>query len=122
MANRRMLLSKEGKEILDLITEYLEVDRPTAIKISLSKGLQISYGEIKSNTLDSKDKWTIPDNIIKENDFLLFKHLIQNEAEMSLDEESLHKLMIFYIESGLRVIHEIYQEKTSMEDLRISIL
>lgn len=117
-----MLLSREGKSMLDLITEYLEIDRPTTIKIALAKGLQVSRGKINNNTIDNKNKWTIPDNIIKENDFLLFKHLIQNEVEVSLDEESLHESMITYIESGLRVINEIYHEKTSMEDLRISIL
>lgn len=81
MSNRRMLLSQEGKEILDTVADVLEVGRPIAIKIALAKGLAISDGPVDENYMQWKNKWTIPDNIIKEKEFLLFKHLIINEVK-----------------------------------------
>lgn len=122
MSNRRIRLTEDGKKILDLLTEQLEVDRPTAIHIALAKGIQISDQVPNEEYSDNKNKWTIPDNIIKEQEFLLFKHLIINEVQTTVDDETLHDLMRLYIEKGLRKMHDIYKEKTSMEDLRISIL
>lgn len=49
MSNRRMLLSQEGKEILDTVADVLEVGRPIAIKIALAKGLAISDGPVDEN-------------------------------------------------------------------------
>ncbi|WP_188207541.1 hypothetical protein [Alkalibacillus aidingensis] len=122
MSNRRMKLSVKGKELLDLIMENLEVERPLAIKIALAKGLQNSNKEVPQSFLDGKQGWVIPDNIIKDNEFLLFKHLIFEELNQSTDDESLHDIMSNYIEKGLRDIYEVYQQKTSMEDLKIAIL
>lgn len=93
MSNKRMQLSEEGKEILDLIANSLEVDRPAAVKIALSRGLAVSNGPIITEFNGGKNKWTIPDNIIKDKEFLLFKHLIINEVNQSLSDEELHKHM-----------------------------
>lgn len=122
MSNRRMQLSEEGKEILDLIANSLEVERPTAVKIALSRGLAVSNGPITTEFDGGKNKWTIPDNIIKDKEFLLFKHLIINEVNMSLNDDELQKHMIAFIEEGLRKLKVDYDSKTSMEDLRLTIL
>ncbi|MGE1102037.1 hypothetical protein [Peribacillus simplex] len=122
MSNRRMSLSEEGKIILEQIMGSLEVERPLAVKISLAKGISCSDGEIIDEFVGGKNKWTIPDNIIKDKEFLLFKHLIINEAKKSLDDESLHKYMLSFIEKGLRVLKNELDEKTSIEDFRITIL
>ena len=122
MANRRMTLSEEGKIILDKMADLLEVERPMAVKIALAKGLATSNGSIKEDYSGGKNKWTIPDSIIKDKEFLLFKHLIINEVKQPLNEDDLHKHMLAYIEDGLRVLNKAVENKTSMEDLRISIL
>lgn len=122
MSNKRMQLSEEGKVILDLIANALEVDRPIAVKIALSKGLAVSNGPITTEFEGGKNKWTIPDNIIKDKEFLLFKHLIINEVNTSLTDEELHKHMIAFIEEGLRKLKADHDSKTSMEDLRLTIL
>lgn len=122
MSNRRMSLSEEGKIILDQIMDSLEVERPLAVKISLAKGISCSDGEIIDEFVGGKNKWTIPDNIIKDKEFLLFKHLIINETKKSLDDEILHKYMLSFIEKGLRVLKNELDEKTSIEDFRITIL
>ena len=120
MANRRMLLSAEGKEILDTLTAALELDRPTVVHIALAKGIASDETPIKE--FDTKNKWTIPDNIIKERDFLLFKHLIIQKADRTLDDDELHKEMIILIENGLRIMQHLNDNKTSMQDLRLLIL
>ncbi len=121
MSNKRMSLSEEGKQILDDVVNHLEVDRPHAIKIALAKGIAVCTNP-SLEAITGGNKWTIPDNIIKEKEFILFKHLIINEAERSLNDEELHQYMIAYIEYGLRTIKELQSEKTSMEDVKLMIL
>ena len=122
LTNRRMLLSEEGKEILDNIAAVLEIERPMAIKIALAKGISISEGVVIEDYNDGKNKWTIPDNIIKDKEFLLFKHLIINEVNMPLNEDELHKHMLAFIEKGLRKLKNDLKNKTSLEDFRLKIL
>ncbi|MFJ7859080.1 hypothetical protein ACIQZM_14425 [Peribacillus sp. NPDC097206] len=117
-----MSLSEEGKIILDQIMDSLEVERPFAVKIALAKGISKSDSMITEEYSGGKNKWTIPDNIIKDKEFLLFKHLIINEVKTSLDDENLHKHMIAFIEKGLRILKKELEEKTSIEDYRITIL
>ncbi|MBB5180252.1 hypothetical protein HNQ44_001680 [Planomicrobium koreense] len=120
MANKRMLLSAEGKEILDTLTAALELDRPTVVHIALAKG--IAENDLLNEQLDTRNRWTIPDNIIKEKDFLLFKHLIIQKADRILNDDELHKYMIILIENGLRIMKNLNDNKTSMQDLRLLIL
>lgn len=116
-----MSLSEEGKQILDEVVSFLEIDRPHAIKIALAKGIATCTGP-PPETISRGTKWTIPDNIIKESEFTLFKHLIFEEAKKSLNDEELHQFMLAYIEQGLRIIISIQSEKTSLEDARLIIL
>jgi hypothetical protein len=122
MSNRRMQLSQKGKEILDTIADTLEIERPMAVKIALAKGISISNGAVKEEFEGGTDKWTIPESIIKDKEFLLFKHLIINEIGTPLNEVDLHKHMLDFIEKGLRKLSEQLKNKTSMEDFRLTIL
>lgn len=122
MANRRMNLSGTGKEILDLLCEVLEIDRPQGVKIALAKGIAKANGKIEDDFKDQKTKWTIPDNIIKDKEFLLFKHLIINELQNPLNEDAIHQSMLMYIEYGFRIIKREIDNLSSLEDYRITIL
>jgi hypothetical protein len=122
MSNRRMQLSEKGKAILDTIADTLEVERPMAVKIALAKGISISNGAVSEEFEGGNDKWTIPESIIKDKEFLLFKHLIINEVGAPLNEVDLHKHMLAFIEMGLRILGEQLRNKTSMEDFRLTIL
>jgi hypothetical protein len=122
MSNRRMQLSEKGKIILDTFADTLEVDRPMAVKIALAKGLSISNGHVTDEFDGGNQKWTIPEGIIKDKEFLLFKHLIINEISSPLDEADLHKHMLAFIEKGLRKLDDDLISKTSMEDFRLIIL
>ena len=122
MSNRRMNLSEDGKKILDLIVEVLEVERPMAVKIALAKGISVSNGPVLDEFANSKNKWTIPDNIIKDKEYLMFKHLIINEVQEALDEDQLHQHMLLFIEKGLQTLKNEYEGKTSLEDFRLTIL
>ncbi|MED4027946.1 hypothetical protein P4672_16975 [Priestia megaterium] len=122
MSNRRMLLSEEGKQILDRVVDSLECERPMAVKIALAKGISISEGPVSEQYSLGKNKWTIPDNIIKDKEFLLFKHLIINEVSTPLADDDLHKHMLAFIEKGLRKLEDDLENKTSMEDFRLRII
>ncbi|TCN11065.1 hypothetical protein EV581_104464 [Bacillus sp. BK006] len=122
MSNRRMLLSEEGKKILDRVVDSLECERPMAVKIALAKGISISEGPVSEQYSPGKNKWTIPDNIIKDKEFLLFKHLIINEVSTPLTDDDLHKHMLTFIEKGLRKLEDDLENKTSMEDFRLRII
>jgi hypothetical protein len=122
MSNRRMQLSERGKEILDTLAETLEIERPMAVKIALAKGLSISNGAVTEEIEGGNHKWTIPEGIIKEKEFLLFKHLIINEVGTSLNEPELHKHMLCFIENGLRKLEDDLNKKSSLADIRLNIL
>lgn len=122
MANRRMNLSAEGKEILESLTDSLELERPFIVRIALAKGIATHVIMDLNLKYETKNGWTIPDNIIKDQEFLLFKHLIIQYAENNLTDDELHKEMILYIEHGLRVLQKLENNKSSLEDLRLLIL
>ncbi|PFV84629.1 hypothetical protein COL05_04875 [Bacillus sp. AFS059628] len=122
MANRRMNLSGTGKETLDLLCEVLEIDRPQGIKIALAKGIANDTGKINDDFKDGKNKWTIPDNIIKDKEFLLFKHLIINEMQVALNEDEITQSILLYIEYGLKIIKQEVDNLSSLEDYRIIVL
>lgn len=117
-----MNLSGTGKEILENLIGILEIERPLGIKIALAKGISIANGEITEEFKDSLKKWMIPDNIIKDQEFTLFKHLIINEVNKSLTNDELHKHMLLFIESGLRHLDQQIKSLNSLEDARIKIL
>lgn len=122
MANKKMNLTGTGKEILESLCDYLEVERPLAIKIALAKGLAKSEGQLSETYKDNKQKWIIPDNIIRDKEYLLFKHLIINELENTISEDQLDDHFLSYIEYGLRIIQEEIENISSIEDYRIKIL
>ncbi|PFI26381.1 hypothetical protein [Bacillus cereus] len=122
MANRRMNLSGTGKETLDLLCEVLEIDRPQGVKMALAKGIANATGKINDDFKDGKNKWTIPDNIIKDKEFLLFKHLIINEMQIALNEDEITQNMLLYIEYGLKIIKQEIDNLSSLEDYRIIVL
>jgi len=122
VANRRMNLSAEGKEILESLTDSLELERPFIVRIALAKGIATHVIMDLNLKYETKNGWTIPDNIIKDQEFLLFKHLIIQYAENNLTDDELHKEMILYIEHGLRVLQKLENNKSSLEDLRLLIL
>ncbi|MEH6908858.1 hypothetical protein, partial [Neobacillus drentensis] len=104
------------------IAETLEIERPMAVKIALAKGISLSNGAITEVFDSGSNKWTIPDNIIKDKEFVMFKHLIINEVGTPLNEAELHNHMLAFIEKGLRTLNEELKNKTSMEDFRLMIL
>jgi hypothetical protein len=122
MANRRMQLSGEGKEILDKLCDILEIDRPFAIHIALAKGIARASGPVSLDFEQKKQKWIIPEGIIKDKDYVLFKHLIINEIKKPLTDEEVQKYMAQYIEYGLQIIALELKQRTSLEDYRITVL
>ena len=122
MSNRKMILSGAGKELLELLRDALEVERAQAIKIALAKGIANANSMLNTEYHDVGKKWPIPDGIIRGNDYLLFKHLIINEQERSLNEDEVNDFMLLYIEHGLRITKLEMDNLTSLEDYRLSIL
>lgn len=122
MSNKKLNISVDGKTILDEFCEILEIDRPDTIKLALAKGIAITNGPVKIIDFPSSNKWTVPEGIIKGNDYLLFKHLIFNEQKKTFTEEELAKQMVYFLEIGLRELQKIQRAKNSLEDIRLSIL
>ncbi|MFC2947981.1 hypothetical protein [Virgibacillus sediminis] len=119
MANRKLSLSKEGKDILEKAVVSLDLERALVVKMSLAKG--IAHKDDVQFDTNSTPKWTIPD-IIKNNEFLMFKHLIISKNRETVEEEELYGLMQFYIEKGIRVIGKELDNKNSLEDSRFVII
>ena len=120
MANKKLNLSKEGKELLEEVKDSLDLERALVLKVALAKGIS-SEEEFKFD-MTSSPKWTIPDNIIKDNEFLMFKHLIISKNSTSFEDNELQNKILFYIEKGVRVLNNELNEKNSLEDSRLVIL
>jgi len=121
MSNRKRNLSGTGKELLDSLCVRAEVERPVAIKIALAKGIALGRYELEPPK-DDKPKWTIPDGLIKDREYLLFKHLIIQEQQKSLDEDAVNDYFAAYIEGGLRALQQVAEAQTSLEDFRLKML
>jgi hypothetical protein len=121
MANRKVSISMEAKEILENVCSVLEIERPLGVKMALAKGIA-AFTDAHSFTQVGEGKWSVPDGIIRGNDYLLFKHLIINEINMTLNEEETNKYFGLFIETGLSVIKYEISQLSSIEDYRITIL
>lgn len=121
MSNRKMPISEQGKIMLDIIKDALEIERPMAVKIALAKGLAGSAGPVLE-VFPGGNKWTIPEGIIKDKEFILFRHLILSELKKPLTDEELAHHMALFIDKGIRILKSEYDNKSSLEDFRISIL
>lgn len=123
MANGKLLISAEGKEIIDRLMAILNINhRPTIVKIALAKGIAISEGPEPIQSYPTKDNWLFGDGIIKGNEYLLFKHLIINEQQLQIEQDMIDKYFVHYIEKGLRELNRIEKEKNSLEDFRLALI
>lgn len=122
MANRRFAISMDSKDVLDKLCSVLEVERPSGVRIALAKGIASTQSISQSCSISGTGKWTVPDGIIKGQEYILFKHLIINEQNTMLDEENITKHLANYTEKGLLIIEQELREVSSLEDYRLSIL
>ena len=123
MANGRMTISLEAKDMIDSIMGTLEISqRPTVIKLALAKGIAIADGPQTPKSFSTSKGWAFDLSIIKEQELLLFKHLIINEQQRIIDSEELENYIVYYIETGVRELIRIEREKNSVEDYRLAIL
>jgi len=115
-------VSRTGKELLDSLCEKLEIERPLGVKIAIAKGL--AHGGVlnKDEYKDGKPRWEIPDSIIKEREYLLFKHIIINETQKVMSAEEINEMLLLSFESGIRILTNELAEQTSLEDSKIKIL
>ncbi len=119
MFGKRMMLSTQGKQILDTFTEYLSLTRPQVLKLAFAKGFVSE--DVHSSNISSDRGWEIPD-VFNEDDLLLFKHLIINKLGREIDQQEATKELLKHIELGLRRFAQLYDERNSLDDLRMLIL
>lgn len=122
MATKKMSLTAVNKETLDLVIEHLECERPFAIKLAFAKGIANTQGAANPILDKSNGFWTIPDNIIRGDDFLLFKHLVNNNQQQNIPEDQLDKEILLYIEQGLIIMKAELENLTSLEDYRLKVI
>lgn len=116
MANKKLSLSKEGKDYLEEIIDILEIERVHILKIALAKGIATEKEMVID--MSSTPKWTIPDSIIKDEEYVMFKHLIINKHGLYLNDEEIQVKILHFIESGMRILKNELDGKTSLEDAR----
>ena len=125
MGNSKFYISKEAKDIIDSLKVILNIDdTPIIVKLALAKGIAILQTKepIDQEITKDKEKWLVPENIIKDRDYLLFKHLIINEYNMVISDKDINKYFAYLIERGARELQKVEQAKTSFEDIHVSIL
>ena len=125
MGNSKFHISKEAKDIIDSLKVILNIDdTPIIVKLALAKGIAILQTKepIDQEITKDKEKWLVPENIIKDRDYLLFKHLIINEYDMVVSDKDINKYFAYFIERGARELQKVEQAKNSFEDIHVSIL
>ncbi|MGE7988524.1 hypothetical protein [Lysinibacillus fusiformis] len=123
MGNTKFNISKEAKEIIDSLKVVLDIDdTPTVLKLGLAKGIATLDPTEKIEKFERSGQWLVPENVIKDRDYLLFKHLIINDLDTIISDADINKYFAFYIEKGLRLIQTQIDGKTSFDDIRITIL
>lgn len=123
MGNSKFNISKETKDIIDSLKVILDIDdTPSILKLVLAKGIASLNPAEKIEKPESSGQWLVPENVIKDRDYLLFKHIIINELETIITDSDINKYFAFYIEKGARLIQNQIDGKTSFDDIRITIL
>ena len=123
MGNTKFNISKETKDIIDTLKVSLDInDTPSIIKLGLAKGISLLDSTEEIKRFEGAGSWLVPENIIKDRDQLLFKHLIINELNQVISDTDINKYFAFCIEKGLREIQNQIENKTSFEDIRVLIL
>lgn len=115
-------VSGTGKQLLDSFCERLEFARPKGIKVAIAKGIARGIVPSKDDYKDGKSKWELPDSIIKDNEYTLFKHIIINEHQIAMSDSEVNEYILLYFESGIRTLMDELSEMTTLEDSRIKIL
>lgn len=112
MANGRFIISKDADGILSNLMVILEIERPLALKIALSKGLLLDSKYEKESEKSERGR-EIPDRVVLQGfDYTLFSHLIiEKEQRVITDEKELDEHIRYYIEQGL------FQIKTELAEL-----
>lgn len=123
MGNSKFYISKEAKDLIDSLKVILNIDEtPTIVKLVLAKGIASLKTAVPVEKIGGKDQWLVPENIIKDRDYLLFKHLIINEYETVISDQEINKYFSYLIEQGAAELKKVENEKTSFEDIRVAIL
>lgn len=123
MGNSKFNISKEAKDIIDSLKVILSIEEtPTIIKLALAKGISILDPNEPKQKFNDNGQWLVPENIIKDRDYLLFKHLIINELNKVITDKDINEYFAFYIEKGARALQEKIDNKTSFDDIRILLL
>lgn len=118
MENGRMYLSPRGNEILHRVMSELELmnKRPETLRIAFAKGLVSS-----STTLEIKKRetngWEVPKGIIaKDDDYLLYRHLIIDRVGIELEAKDVDKYMLHFIEEGLEIMEHEMDDLTPLDN------
>lgn len=103
MGNSKFNITRAAKDLIDSFKVVLDIDdTPIIIKLGLAKGISILDPSEKIEKFEDDGYWLVPENIIKDKEYLLFKHLIINELGIFISDTDINKYFAFYIEKGLR--------------------
>lgn len=114
-------MSKEGENLLRKVSVELDIDdRPLILRIAFAKGLLHCEGEPRNF---GGGGWTIPAGVIaRDDDYLLFKHLIINKIGQTIDDKDIDNYLLRFIEEGLRAMNTEIEEKSKFDNYLIQLV
>lgn len=124
MANGRFNISKKADVTLTELMVILEIDRPLALKIALSKGLLTDEVYDENNQLKIDKGREIPDNVVWSGfEYTLISHLIiEKEQKVIQNQKDMDMRFQFYIEKGLEIISEELKSLRVTENYLLTLL
>jgi len=120
----RIKLSKQGFTYLSVIMAELGMElgegkkneRPDALRIAFAKGLTADSLPDENEKKDWSDFEAPTTAIAKENNLLLFKHLMINRLGKKIPDEEIEKYISLFIDHGLKVMYQEIQNLTHMDN------
>jgi hypothetical protein len=108
-------ISSKADENLYTIMSELDIDRPTALKLALAKGL-VEVGTVREPKKIKDHKREIPLDAVVKDDFLLIKHLIINQIQRPLEDAEIVPYVAHYINEGLAIMAEEINHLSEMDN------
>jgi hypothetical protein len=120
-SNGRITMSPEGQDLIREVSTELDIsDRPLVLRIAFAKGLLHVQGEPRDF---GSGGWTIPAGVIaRDDEYLLFKHLMINKLGRTIDEKEVDKYLLRFIEEGLRIMKSEIEEKSKFDNYLIQLV
>lgn len=122
MANGKFVISRQADDRLLELMVHLEINRPLALQIALSKGL-LQEETYRPDPIAERGR-EIPDRVVWSGpEYVLFSHLIREKEQARITSgKEMDERFRFYIEKGLEIVKNEIEHLPSAGNYLLTLL